>query len=86
MSRRNALVVGASGVIGHAIVRYLQTQDDWTVAGLTRRRTPDTELDVVSDLTKLRQHGCHEILRTENGLKETLNQLQAARIIPPLTV
>jgi nucleoside-diphosphate-sugar epimerase len=45
-----------------------------------------TEFDVVSDLTKLRQHGCHEILRTEGGLMETLKQLQNARIIPPLTV
>ena len=45
----------------------------------------NTEFDVVSDLTKLRQHGCHEILRTEDGFIETLNQLQTARMIPPLT-
>ena len=46
----------------------------------------NTEFDVVSDLTKPRQHGCHEILRTEDRLIETLNQLQTAGIIPPLTI
>lgn len=44
----------------------------------------NTEHDVVSDLTKLRQHGCHEILRTEEGLIATLRQLQQAKIVPPL--
>jgi len=43
-----------------------------------------TEFDVVSDLTKLRLHGCHEVLRTEDGLIEKLKQLQTARMIPPL--
>ncbi|HEP9100161.1 TPA: SDR family oxidoreductase [Pseudomonas aeruginosa] len=43
-----------------------------------------TEHDVVSDLTKLRQHGCHEILRTDDALVATLRQLQDARIVPPL--
>jgi hypothetical protein len=34
----------------------------------------NTDFDVVADLTKLRQYGCHEILRT-------LDRLQTARII-----
>lgn len=44
----------------------------------------NTEFDVVSDLTKLRQHGCQDILRTEEGLLRTLKDLQAKRVIPPI--
>lgn len=44
-----------------------------------------TGFDVVSDLTKLRLHGCHEIRPTEEVLVEKLEQLQAKRLIPRLT-
>ncbi|WP_192798588.1 SDR family oxidoreductase [Brucella anthropi] len=40
MSTKKALVVGASGVIGHAVVRLLQQQSDWTVTGISRRGAP----------------------------------------------
>lgn len=43
-----------------------------------------TGFDVVSDLTKLRIHGCHEIRSTEATLIEKIGQLQAKRLIPPL--
>jgi nucleoside-diphosphate-sugar epimerase len=43
-----------------------------------------TEYDIVSDLTKLRLHGCNEILPTESGLFEKIGQLQEKRLIPPL--
>lgn len=43
-----------------------------------------TGFDVVSDLTKLRRHGCHEIRPTEDVLIEKLGQLQARSLIPPL--
>ncbi len=43
-----------------------------------------TGFDVVSDLTKLRLHGCHEIRPTDDVFIEKLGQLQARRLIPPL--
>lgn len=43
-----------------------------------------TGFDVVSDLTKLRVHGCHEVRSTEATLIEKIGQLQAKRLIPPL--
>lgn len=43
-----------------------------------------TEHDIVFDLVKLRQHGCMEVLRTDEALLQTLRQLQDARIVPPL--
>jgi uncharacterized protein YbjT (DUF2867 family) len=46
MSRKKALVVGASGVIGHAIVRHLQALTDWDVIGLARRPAPAFMSDV----------------------------------------
>ncbi|HWK33647.1 MAG TPA: SDR family oxidoreductase [Hyphomicrobium sp.] len=43
-----------------------------------------TGFDVVSDLTKLRLHGCRELRSTDEVLVEKLGQLQARRLIPPL--
>jgi nucleoside-diphosphate-sugar epimerase len=38
-----ALVVGASGVIGHQVVKHLQSQEDWYTVGLSRRRNEQSE-------------------------------------------
>lgn len=43
-----------------------------------------TGFDVVSDLTKLRIHGCNLLRSTEETLIEKLGQLQAKRLIPPI--
>lgn len=43
-----------------------------------------TEHDIVFDLVKLRQHGCNEVLRTDEGLLATLRQLEAQKIVPPI--
>lgn len=43
-----------------------------------------TENDIVFDLIKLRQHGCAEVLRTDEALLATLRRLQDARIVPPI--
>ena len=38
-----ALIVGANGVIGGNLARHLATLPDWSVIGLSRRRSPSTE-------------------------------------------
>jgi len=38
MERKQAVVVGALGVIGRALVSRLTAQEDWDVVGLSRRR------------------------------------------------
>lgn len=38
--RKTALVVGAVGIIGRALLAHLESRDDWAVIGLSRR-TPD---------------------------------------------
>lgn len=44
----------------------------------------NTEFDVVSDLTKLRQHGCHHVMPTDRGLLATIARLQDMKIVPPI--
>ncbi len=41
--RKTALIVGAQGVIGGNLARYLETLEDWSVIGLSRRGGPSTE-------------------------------------------
>ena len=43
MTEKVALVVGAQGVIGGNLVRYLQELDDWRVIGLSRRGSESNE-------------------------------------------
>jgi nucleoside-diphosphate-sugar epimerase len=40
MAKKTALVVGALGVVGRAMLTYLETQPDWDVIGVSRR-APD---------------------------------------------
>ena len=40
MTRNVALVAGASGVVGRALLEYLEEQKDWDIAAICRRR-PD---------------------------------------------
>lgn len=42
-SKKHALVAGAHGVTGRALVRYLSDQPDWKVTGLARRNLPHPE-------------------------------------------
>jgi nucleoside-diphosphate-sugar epimerase len=42
MSRRTAVVVGATGVTGRNLVHHLSGLEDWDVIGLSRR-TPEFE-------------------------------------------
>jgi nucleoside-diphosphate-sugar epimerase len=37
MSRKTALVIGATGVSGRALVTHLERSDDWTVIGVSRK-------------------------------------------------
>lgn len=41
--KKTALIVGAHGVIGGNLARHLETLDDWSVIGLSRRGGTDTE-------------------------------------------
>jgi nucleoside-diphosphate-sugar epimerase len=36
--RKNALVPGASGIIGRTLIDYLSSLDDWNIIGLSRRQ------------------------------------------------
>lgn len=40
MERKNALVPGASGIIGRTLIEYLSSLDDWNIIGLSRHQ-PD---------------------------------------------
>jgi nucleoside-diphosphate-sugar epimerase len=42
MARKKALVVGALGLVGRAVVEHLETLEDWDVIGVSRRK-PDWE-------------------------------------------
>jgi nucleoside-diphosphate-sugar epimerase len=38
MSQKTALVIGATGVSGRALVNYLEQRDDWSVIGVSRKK------------------------------------------------
>lgn len=38
MSSKNALIPGASGIIGSTLIDYLSSLDDWNIIGLSRRK------------------------------------------------
>ena len=40
MANRKALVAGGLGIVGRALVEYLETLDDWDIVALSRRK-PD---------------------------------------------
>jgi len=59
---RKALVVGAAGVIGHAIVRHLETQEGWSVVGVGRRPAPPSMRDtpwIAIDIADARAFQAH---------------------------
>lgn len=63
MERKNALVAGASGIIGRSLVEHLSALEDWRVTGLSRRQ-PDFKSNaefIAVDLQGSRR------LRTETG-------------------
>ncbi|WP_084163902.1 SDR family oxidoreductase [Olivibacter sitiensis] len=43
MEKYTALVVGAKGVIGSNLIRYLQTLDCWNIIGLSRKKSDEME-------------------------------------------
>jgi nucleoside-diphosphate-sugar epimerase len=64
MSTNHAVVVGALGVIGRAIVQQLTSGEDWTVVGLSRRH-PDFETGARHISVDLRDRGDAEAKLTE---------------------
>lgn len=44
----------------------------------------NAEHDLMYDLTKLRQHGFHDTVRTDEALVETIRDLERLKIVPPL--
>jgi nucleoside-diphosphate-sugar epimerase len=38
MERKNALIPGASGIIGRTLIEYLSSLDDWNIVGLSRHQ------------------------------------------------
>jgi nucleoside-diphosphate-sugar epimerase len=51
--RNTALVIGATGVSGRALIEHLETRDDWTIYGISRTRPdhPTTAIHVGADLS-----------------------------------
>jgi nucleoside-diphosphate-sugar epimerase len=44
MERKNALIPGASGIIGRTLIEYLSNLDDWNIVGLSRR-SPESKTE-----------------------------------------
>jgi len=93
-----ALVVGASGIVGSALSRLL-ADEGWNVAGLARR--PNTEADigtlsspwhtdadlgrpieVVTDMSKSRKLGFLDYQASDEAFFDVFARLRAGKLIP----
>jgi nucleoside-diphosphate-sugar epimerase len=68
---RTALVTGASGVVGRALVAHLAAQPDWRVIALSRRRPTDFDARVVHVAVDLAQADATRAALARHGAEVT---------------
>ena len=61
MNERNALIVGASGIVGRAAFEHFANQDEWSVFGVSRR-APDLSVGTHVPLDLLDAEACRRSL------------------------
>jgi NAD(P)-dependent dehydrogenase (short-subunit alcohol dehydrogenase family) len=75
MERKNALIPGASGIIGRTLIEYLSSLDDWNIVGLSRRK-PESKTEVkFIEVDLLDRADCQQKL---SGLKDITHIFYAA--------
>jgi putative ribosome biogenesis GTPase RsgA len=91
MAERVAIVAGASGVTGRALLEHFDGRDDWRVIGLASKLPEGAnpgrfvgmiEYDVFADTTKARRFGFHHVVETEAMFDRMFRDLQRRKVIP----
>jgi nucleoside-diphosphate-sugar epimerase len=80
----HALVVGASGITGTALIERLSA-GGWEVSGLSRRAVP-RDIEVLADMSKSRLAGFPGYVRTEDAFLRLFDRYRADRLIPGSSV
>lgn len=68
MERKNALVPGASGIIGRTLIEYLSSLDDWNIIGLSRRQPEYDSRAKFIEVNLLDRTDCEQKLSSLNDI------------------
>lgn len=68
MERKNALIPGASGIIGRTLIEYLSSLDDWNIIGLSRRQPKYDSRAKFIEVDLLDRTNCEQKLSSLNDI------------------